>query len=286
MSLNHPRPGGAERVLSTAWRPALVALATAGLTALVGRLFWGVMVQAWAAVSSAGPDSPSDLLVGGLAGLGLLLTTWFGLGMATAALAALPGALGRAAERVARRVAPSSARRATAFLLGTALTVAMGPGSAAAADGGNAAPGFRTTISVMAGSGLTGSGVSAPAGPRTTPPTPAPDPAFGPTGPTVPAGAAAGGAAGTASLRPDASGPSPLLGGTRRTAAVSDERVVVQRGDTLWSIAARHLRPGAGNGEVTREWHRWYAANLAVIGDDPDVIRPGQLLNPPAGTAQ
>jgi nucleoid-associated protein YgaU len=57
--------------------------------------------------------------------------------------------------------------------------------------------------------------------------------------------------------------------------------VVVQRGDTLWSIAARHLGAGATDDEITREWPRWWSANRGVVGDDPDLIKPGQRLAPP-----
>ncbi|MFD7879970.1 transglycosylase family protein [Streptomyces sp. NPDC059766] len=42
----------------------------------------------------------------------------------------------------------------------------------------------------------------------------------------------------------------------------------VRPGDTLSGIAARH----------GTDWQRIYAANKAVIGDDPDVILPGQRL--------
>ncbi|MFG2950600.1 LysM peptidoglycan-binding domain-containing protein [Streptomyces adustus] len=42
----------------------------------------------------------------------------------------------------------------------------------------------------------------------------------------------------------------------------------VRPGDTLSGIAARH----------GIDWQRLYAANRAVIGDDPDVILPGQRL--------
>lgn len=35
--------------------------------------------------------------------------------------------------------------------------------------------------------------------------------------------------------------------------------------------------------EVAHEWPRWYAANRAVIGGDPDRIQPGQRLTPPTG---
>jgi hypothetical protein len=60
-----------------------------------------------------------------------------------------------------------------------------------------------------------------------------------------------------------------------------DGAVVVHRGDSLWSIAARHLPPGAAAADIERTWHRWYATNATVIGHDPNVILPGQILLPP-----
>ncbi|MFH9404556.1 transglycosylase family protein [Streptomyces sp. NPDC017638] len=52
----------------------------------------------------------------------------------------------------------------------------------------------------------------------------------------------------------------------QRQAAGGD--YTVRAGDTLSTIAARH----------GTSWQRIYAANRAVIGDDPDVIVPGQRL--------
>ncbi len=60
---------------------------------------------------------------------------------------------------------------------------------------------------------------------------------------------------------------------------LSEYRVVA--GDSLWAIAARHL----GDDDpvrVDRYWRAIYAANRAVVGDDPDLIHPGQLLVLPA----
>jgi nucleoid-associated protein YgaU len=60
-------------------------------------------------------------------------------------------------------------------------------------------------------------------------------------------------------------------------------RVVVREGDSLWSIAARELGPAATNEAVAARWPDWYAVNRQVIGDDPDLIVPGQVLRiPPA----
>jgi nucleoid-associated protein YgaU len=59
------------------------------------------------------------------------------------------------------------------------------------------------------------------------------------------------------------------------------EGVVVHRGDTLWDIVGRALGPAASDLEIAREWPRWYAHNRSVIGDDPDLILPGQVLRRP-----
>jgi nucleoid-associated protein YgaU len=52
----------------------------------------------------------------------------------------------------------------------------------------------------------------------------------------------------------------------------------VASGDTLWAIAKKHL--GSGN-----RWPEIYEANRKVIGDNPDRIKPGQVLTIPDSTA-
>lgn len=70
---------------------------------------------------------------------------------------------------------------------------------------------------------------------------------------------------------------------TARTTGTTDDRhVVVHRGDSLWTIAARHLGPDATDVDVARAWPRWYQANRAAIGADPDLILPGTVLVAPA----
>ena len=51
----------------------------------------------------------------------------------------------------------------------------------------------------------------------------------------------------------------------------------VERGDTLWGIAAAHGQPGSA-------WRELYAIpeNRAIIGENPNLIRPGQQLIIPA----
>ncbi|GAA3101952.1 LysM peptidoglycan-binding domain-containing protein [Streptomyces echinatus] len=60
--------------------------------------------------------------------------------------------------------------------------------------------------------------------------------------------------------------PERPAAGTGRGASRGD--YTVREGDTLSTIAARH----------GTTWQRIYAANEAVIGDDPDLIVPGQRL--------
>lgn len=57
--------------------------------------------------------------------------------------------------------------------------------------------------------------------------------------------------------------------------------VPVRAGESLWTIAARELGPGASEVEIAARWPLWYRANRAVIGADPNVLLPGQLLSPP-----
>ncbi len=57
--------------------------------------------------------------------------------------------------------------------------------------------------------------------------------------------------------------------------------VVVLAGDSLWTVAAASLPRGAGAEQIERRWREIYAANRAVIGPDPDLIRPGLRLTLP-----
>jgi hypothetical protein len=60
----------------------------------------------------------------------------------------------------------------------------------------------------------------------------------------------------------------------------------VLRGECLWSIAEADLLARTGSvptvAEVAVAVDRWWTANAAVIGDDPDLLLPGQVLRPPA----
>jgi hypothetical protein len=60
---------------------------------------------------------------------------------------------------------------------------------------------------------------------------------------------------------------------------------VVVPGDCLWDIAADRLRAGTGraptDAQVATAVQSWWRANASAIGPDPDLLLPGQVLQPP-----
>lgn len=188
-----------------------------------------------------------------LAAVGLLawgVWAWGATGLLLTAASALPGGLGATADVLTRVVLPGGARRAAALALGVGLGVA--------------AP--------LAGAALV---VPAPAAAADAAASSVPDwPASGDTGagsfPDWPAASDA-----------EADHPAELVlpGGQ-----VTGEHVVL-RGDCLWDIAAAHLAGRLGrpptDGEIAASVDAWWSANKAVIGADPDVLLPGQVLRPP-----
>ncbi|WP_176554784.1 LysM peptidoglycan-binding domain-containing protein, partial [Georgenia sp. 311] len=109
----------------------------------------------------------------------------------------------------------------------------------------------------------------------------------GPTHPATPAPsepAAAWPPAAQATSAPGATAPPGVAAPVSAPAAhtdLADESYVVRPGDSLWAVAARHLGPGATVADVAAEWPRWYEANRDVVGADPGLIHPGQLLQAP-----
>jgi nucleoid-associated protein YgaU len=57
-------------------------------------------------------------------------------------------------------------------------------------------------------------------------------------------------------------------------------RYVVRSGDTLWGIAATVLGTDDPR-RIARYWPRIHRANRSVVGPNPDLIRPGQILDLP-----
>jgi hypothetical protein len=246
-----------------------IALAAAGLRWAVGPPI--ATVQALV-------DRPAvefDVLVSNAAGL----AAWPGLGWLCLAASlelagAAPGWCGRGSSAVARRVSPPLVRRVAQALIG--LSVLAGPISTGSAVG--AVPGGPSATA--AATSIAAATSTAPAStPLDRPSTAAPPPGASidldrPVTPFLPAAPPP-----APKLTPV--GPALLMSGAPHR-SLPDDAYVVRRGDALWDIAARRLGPDATQADVAREWPRWYAANRTVIGADPNLIRPGERLQPPA----
>ncbi|WP_165865721.1 LysM peptidoglycan-binding domain-containing protein [Vallicoccus soli] len=284
--------------------PRLRALGVAGGSAALWLAASALVGWAGAAPLSAvrgpGPARLDDLVAVAAAGGAWLALTWLALGAGLCALAALRGGAGRAAA-LAGRLAPAALRRAVgaavgaAVLGGTALAGAGAAGAAAAPAAPVAAVRVLDASAVdrPAAQPAAGAGSDAPRtdGAATDRPVPAgPAEAIAPA-PHAPAALPAG-------WTPDRPAAAPALQraaeAVRLVTAVpradaeraghgadGADEVVVRAGDTLWDIARRTLGPGATDLEVARAWPRWHAANLDVVGEDPSLIRPGQVLRAP-----
>lgn len=255
-----------------------VVVGSAVLAGMLGAGLWVVAASRWATVAGPGPAGVADLLTLLLAVAAMALLLWFAAGLALEALAVLPGAVGRWATRSARRLTPALATRAAALVLGSAVATAALPTTAAAdTTGSGGRPGVVATAPDPGFAPQPSSSTAAPSpswtaepattatvpGTQSAPAAPAPDPGFRPSRPTV-----------RRVVAPTVIAPA---GGLR-----APQGVVVHRGDTLWAIAARDLGPDATDAEVAGHWPRWYAANRAVIGPDPDLLLPGQVLRRPS----
>jgi LysM repeat protein len=179
----------------------------------------------------------------------VLACTWLAWGLAgylvtavaATSLAHLGAAFGLASQSLAR-IAPSRLRRVIDALVTLSVAASIvGTGASAAVAAPRAGADPVVATQSVNGSQLDGSGLDWPGL----------------------------GAASTPVAPSHAPAPQPA------------DAVLVRPGDTLWSIAARHLPTGASGALITRAWHAWYDANRTVIGPNPSVIHPGQRLVAP-----
>jgi hypothetical protein len=76
---------------------------------------------------------------------------------------------------------------------------------------------------------------------------------------------------------PGGAGPAPI-------AMDATAGVIVRAGDSLWSIAAAQLSDDATARQIDATWRAWYRANRDVIGPNPNLVIPGQILQAPQAT--
>ena len=201
---------------------------------------------------------------------------WLVLAVVLTLLEQLPGAIGALAGVISGRITSPAARTLIRSSLGVAAVTPLTVGVAhAAPDDG------RPWLQVEPRSTV-----------RLTEQTPAaPAQSIGRTGASNPHTTAAGRAPATDDpgvVRRRVAVPDRPASGaaTRYTDLRSGVpgRVVVKDGDSLWGLAARELGPRASAAAVAARWPQWYAANRQVIGSDPDLLLPGQVLHIPAAT--
>lgn len=244
---------------------ALVAVALTVL-ATVGERLTVATTASWREVRAPGPARLEDA-IGALAGAAAVaVVAWLALAVLVSALAALAPPSLTVVRALAAAVAPRLVRHGVATLMGAVVVGGTATSAHAAGD-----PGLtnRAAASALVASARHDTGAVLPA---------SVDAGWRPTGggvspgwlPTPPAAS-----------RPMAAGPHEGVQIRPRPGSTVDDEVVVRRGDTLWTIAARHLGPGATAAEIAHEWPRWYVTNRGLIGRDPDHLSPGLRLRQP-----
>ncbi len=231
-----------------------------------------------------------DVIGGVLVWAALGLTAWLTLTSLLTVLGLVPGAVGRSAAGCAEALTPALVGRVLAFVLGTGIStmsLPLGPATGAPVAA-TAAPhpsgGVRqpATPDVPGAPepGFAPSPTTGAAAPRRGNPV---TPAFAPTAPADEGAAKVPDPRWLPVRPPKATDPdlSALLAPTPRTVTAADDLMTVRKGDSLWSLAARQLGPGATDRQIALAWPAWYALNADVIGADPDLIRPGQQLRIP-----
>ncbi len=247
------------------WVPTATAATLVGLRPDLGLLAEGLAhPRAW--VDRAGADS----VVAALAGAGLwLVAAWVALGLLAAAGARLPGTAGRLSGRLAGVALPAVVRRVVAGSVGLGVLVAP-----AVAQAQEHSPRPLPAVAAAATAPPaplwpTGGSAAAPA-PATQWPTSA-----GPSGPSGPPGPSGGT---SAAASPETSSGPPHEPVRARPFGTT---VTVHPGDSLWLLAGRRLGSGASDHDIADYWPRIYAANRGVVGPDPNLLRPGQVLHLP-----
>ncbi|WP_195849317.1 LysM peptidoglycan-binding domain-containing protein [Arthrobacter sp. AQ5-05] len=229
-------------------------------------------------IRANGPLELDEVLGAVAAGTGIAVALWWALALGGAVVAAL--AEHRGAPTLAARTAalsPVFMRRLVAAVVG--LNLLGAPMALATVPG--AAPDTQQRLGATVSSTLLPGTAAGTLLPGTAPGTLLPstaagddaiNPAWTPSSPGVDPGP----------VVPAPTRSPPGTPGQERNGTPGTE-VVVQKGDSLWSIVATTLGPYATDVEVALTWPQWYRANRAVIGEDPNHILPGQILHAPTG---
>lgn len=204
---------------------------------------------------------------------GLIVIVWWGMSFVIAVAAALLDRFGNArAASAAGKFTPAFMRRLTLAAVGLQLVTAP----------------LAAASPLPAGSGTPGSAAAASAA-WTPPASPAitetlPPAAMAPPGPAPQPGAPAVAQPQWRPLSPVVE-PGPLAGRPLRQQqpGAQSAEVTVRAGDSLWSLSSARLGPFASDVDIALDWPLIYQANRDIIGGNPDLLRPGQVLQLPPG---
>jgi len=243
-----------------------------GTTAAMGAVAWALrsVGTALPELQAAAVDPQGVVDRSGADALVLVVATalawscwsWGALGLLLTAASTAPGWSGRLARVVLHGVLPGSARRAAALALGVGLSIT--------------APVVLPPAVPLVGVATAGTGSGNGLGaidvdwPGSSAGWTSPD---WPSAPALPGPAA-----------PDPATPGPAVPPDSADRPAGEH--VVLRGDCLWDIATSWLQsrqPGTPvpDADVPHAVQAWWQANSAVIGSDPDLLLPGQVLRPP-----
>lgn len=251
---------------------AALALVILGL-GLILALMGGNLLERWQRSASHRQSLGFEDLLGLVAtAAGLAVMSWWVLSLATAIAAALLERAGRPrAAVVTGRFSPVFMRRLALAALGVQLMGAP----LAHADAAPAAPVSSNSRAAVPAAWAPTAGPSAASRTR---PAAEPDAAGRPV-------------SGAADLQPQWKPRAPVteprlvaavpVRSARQLPNAAAPEVAVRAGDSLWTIAARAMGPAASDVEISAQWPRWYEANRSIIGADPNVLLPGQVLKPP-----
>lgn len=217
-------------------------------------------------------DLPELLGVAG-AGIGIALLSWWCFALLCAFLSAVAHKLGASRlSAVTAGLSPAFMRRVVAAVVGINLLTAPLAGAAQgpSVDPLRQAQIFATAPSTSIGSAATEGMVSQD--PLVS--APPVDPLWVPNTPEVEPDLLI--------RQPPRNDPGQSDSGTAETFHPETGDVVVKSGDTLWGIVAEALGPYSSDVDVALAWPQWYSTNRTIIGADPNLILPGQVLHAPS----
>lgn len=233
------------------------------------------LVQRWR--SSPGPQQPlgfEDQLGVAANTAGLIVIVWWSMSLVIAVAAALLDRCGSArAASAAGKFTPAFMRRLALAAVGLQLVTApLAAASPLPADPGSPGPAPAASAAWTPPAVPVATTTDAPPPAATTPPGPAPlpgvpavaEPQWRPLSPVVEPGPLAG---------------RPL----RQQPAAESAEVTVRPGDSLWSLSSARLGPFASDVDIALDWPLIYQANREIIGGNPNLLRPGQVLQLPPG---